>query len=56
MPGPMSNPNENIKWCHDCGRYYNPKSEHECVTKEIKANRESLETWLGRYKIREEGS
>jgi hypothetical protein len=47
-------PGEDIKWCEECGRYYDPKFEHECNMSKIKANRRDLERWLGRYKVKEE--
>jgi hypothetical protein len=47
-------PGEDIKWCAECGRYFDPKFPHECNASAILANRHSLERWLGRYKIKEE--
>lgn len=53
----MSNihkPGEDIQWCSECERYFNPKAPHECVDKRIRENQRSLETFLGRYKVVEE--
>ena len=49
----VSKPGEDIKWCSECERYYNPKSVHECVDKIIKENQHKLEKFLGRYKVKE---
>jgi hypothetical protein len=43
-----------IKWCSDCGRYYNSNSPHECNMRAIKENRESLERFLKHYKVIED--
>jgi len=45
---------DDIKWCSECGRYYNPSSPHECNAKAINENRSSLEKFLKRYKVKEE--
>jgi len=42
---------EDIKWCSECGRYYNPTSPHECNAKAVNENRDSLERFLKRYKV-----
>lgn len=45
---------DDIQWCHECGRYYNPKTPHECNAKRVNENRESLERFLKRFKVKEE--
>lgn len=50
----MDGVNPNIKWCPDCGRYYNTTAAHECFGREINQNREKLERWLGTFTIKED--
>lgn len=45
---------EDIAWCQECGRYYNPMVSHACVDVKIKSDQRALERWLGRWKIQEE--
>lgn len=44
---------EDIQWCHDCGRYYNPSTPHECNMKRVNENRDSLQRFLKRYKVKD---
>ncbi len=50
----INRPGEDIQWCDECGRYFNPKVPHECVDRRVKDNQRALEVFLGRYKIVEE--
>lgn len=50
----VSKPNEDITWCEECGRYFNPKVGHACIEERIKDNRFKLEQFLGRYKVKGE--
>lgn len=42
------------RWCSNCEKYYNPNAPHECLVQSVNENRERLERWLGRFKVKED--